>query len=137
MLSLILVLIMGGNAQAQRSGHATNTNIYEQEKEPESTQSFSAKVRVVREISEEVEVFFEGDKQKGAYTLPHSLQSFGTLLKVLEKSKKDGSPVTVVADSEKRIKSVVAQAKPEGYQIPKDPNESWDFEKAVEMMKGK
>lgn len=133
MLSFILMLAMAGNAQAQNPPKAKkmNTSIYEQEAEEEKTESFSAKVRVVREISEEVEVFFEGDKAKGAYTLPRSLPQYGAILKTLEKSRKPGGPpVQVSADGDKRIKSVEASAAAKSTVIvPEDPNKKWDFGK--------
>ncbi|UXR66245.1 hypothetical protein EZJ49_08280 [Bdellovibrio bacteriovorus] len=128
MLSFIMVLLLTGDAQAQSK--KINTSIYEQEAEPEKTESFSAKVRVVRDISDEVEVFFEGDKAKGAYIVPRSLPRYGAIVQMLEKSRKPGGPaVSVTADSEKRIKSVEAAAKGGGFQVPEDPNQKWDFGK--------
>lgn len=128
MLEFLFVFILGGaDAQAQR----INTSIYEQEGDQPKTLSFSAKVRVVREISDEVEVFFEGDKAKGAFTLPRSLPRYGELVKILEKSRKPGGPpVSITADEDKRIKTVEATAKGDGgFQIPEDPNQKWDFGK--------
>nr|BFD63547.1 hypothetical protein BdHM001_22280 [Bdellovibrio sp. HM001] len=130
MLSFIMILFLTGDAQAQSK--KMNTSIYEQEVEPEKSESFSAKVRVVREISEEVEVFFEGDKAKGAYVVPRSLPQYGATLKLLEKSRKPGGPaVSVTADGDKRIKSVEAVQgdKGGGFQVPEDPNQKWDFGK--------
>lgn len=127
MLSFILLLALSSDAQAQ--GKKTNTSIYEQEAEEPKSESFSAKVRVVREVSDEVEVFFEGDTAKGAYTLPRSLQHYGSYLKTLEKSRKPGGPtVSVTADEDKRIKTVEAN-KAGGFQPPADPNQKWDFGK--------
>lgn len=128
MLSFIMILFLTGDAQAQSK--KINTSIYEQEAESEKSESFSAKVRVVREISEEVEVFFDGDKAKGAYTLPRSLSQYGATLKLLEKSRKPGGPpVSITADGEKRIKSVEAAQGGKGgdFQPPADPNQKWDF----------
>lgn len=123
-----MILFLTGDAQAQSK--KINTSIYEQEAESEKSESFSAKVRVVREISEEVEVFFDGDKAKGAYTLPRSLPQYGATLKLLEKSRKPGGPpVSITADGEKRIKSVEAAQGGKGgdFQPPADPNQKWDF----------
>lgn len=123
-----MILFLTGDAQAQSK--KINTSIYEQEAESEKSESFSAKVRVVREISEEVEVFFDGDKAKGAYTLPRSLSQYGATLKLLEKSRKPGGPpVSITADGEKRIKSVEAAQGGKGgdFQPPADPNQKWDF----------
>lgn len=126
MLSFILILFLTSDAQAQAPAKKTNTSIYEQEDEPQKTESFSAKVRVVREISDEVEVFFEGGQAKGAYTLPRSLPRYGALLKLLEKSRKPGGPsVSVTADGDKRITSVEAGKANSG--VPSDPNQKWDF----------
>ncbi|WII73668.1 hypothetical protein QJS83_07245 [Bdellovibrio sp. 22V] len=126
MLSFIMVLFLMGDAQAQSK---LNTNLYEQEPERDKTKSFAAKVRVVREISDEVEVFFEGDKAKGAYTLPRSAQHYGKMLKDLEKSKKAGGPsVKVTADEDKRIKSVEINESGDT-RVPADPNKPWDFGK--------
>ncbi len=122
MLSLIMTLFLMGDAQAQTS--KINTNLYEQEAEPEkeSNKSFTAKVKVVREESDGVEVFFEGDKQKGAYSLNRSVEHYGKLLKILEDSKKPKGPVvSVTADGEKRIKKVEKAAAPGGA----DPGKSW------------
>lgn len=127
MLSFMLILLLGSpNAQAQK----VNTSIYEQEADQQKTLSFSAKVRVVREISDEVEVFFEGDKAKGAFTLPRSLPRYGELMKILEQSRKPGgAPVSITADEDKRIKTVEATQGGGGFQVPDDPNKKWDFGK--------
>lgn len=89
--------------------YAINSNIYEKTKDEKS---FSAKVRVVREVSEDVEVFFDSDKAKGAYTLPKSMSGYAAALKALEDSKKTGIAVTVTADDDNRIHAVQAGAAP-------------------------
>ncbi|WP_413582038.1 hypothetical protein [Bdellovibrio sp. HCB288] len=105
MLSLIILLFLSdpGHAQSKK----VNTRIYESEATQEKSESFTAKVRVVRDISDEVEVFFDSDKARGAYTLPRRIPSYATVLKQLQDSgEPGGSPVSVTADSEKRILSV-------------------------------
>ena len=84
---------------------ALDANIFEKEKDTKLT-SFSAKVRVVRDVDTDVEVFFDSDKAKGGYTLPRTLHNYAAALAALEASKKSGAPVTVIADSEKRIAEV-------------------------------
>lgn len=88
---------------------ALDANIFEKEKDAKLT-SFSAKVRVIRDVDEDPEVFFDSDKAKGAYTLPRSLHNYAAALAALEASKKSGAAVTVIADSEKRIAEVKAGA---------------------------
>ena len=105
MIHLYLMLLLAGDAQAQTK--KLDTNLYIQEAEPEKLKSFTAKVRVVREIGEEIEVFFEGDEAKGAYTLPRSSKNYAAMLSDLEKSRKPGGgAVAVTADADKRIKTV-------------------------------
>lgn len=118
MWCLILVLFLSSDAHAQRT---LSTDLYEQEKEEPKTKSFTSKVRVVREISDEVEVFFESNEATGAYTLPRSLPSFGKMLQDLEKSRKPQGPmVSVTADEDKRIKSVEVLKS-----TPVDPKRPW------------
>lgn len=137
MISLILVLFLAPNAQAQK----VSTDIYEQDAAESGVKSMTGKVRVVREVSDEVEVFFEGDKIKGAYTLPRGLQHYGTMLKSLEESKKANGPqVTITADEDKRIKTVELKGggtAPGDYKFPSDPNKKWNFDEALESVKKK
>ncbi|MFM6928879.1 MAG: hypothetical protein ACKOX6_10480 [Bdellovibrio sp.] len=106
-----------------------NTQLYEQEPDSEKEQSFSAKVRVVREVSDEIEVFFESDTAKGAYSLPRSTPHYATVLKDLEKSRAPHGPqVSVKADSEKRIKSAtISEAPTKKSKNPYDPGEIPDI----------
>lgn len=107
MISLILLFFLSDPAHAQAKVKKPNTNIYEAEPSEEKPKAFSAKVRVVRDISDEVEVFFDSDEARGAYTLPRKISSYATVLKTLQDSEKPGGPpVSVTADSEKRILSV-------------------------------
>ncbi|WP_413584708.1 hypothetical protein [Bdellovibrio sp. HCB274] len=114
MLSLILFLFLSDPTYAQSK--KVNTQIYDSESSAEKSESFTAKVRVVRDISDEVEVFFESDKARGAYTLPRKIGSYATVLKVLQDSSDpSGSPVSVTVDSEKRILTVEKKAGSSGY----------------------
>lgn len=136
MLSLILTLLLVSDAQAQSS--ANSTKYFEAEEEPEKSdesKSFTAKVKVVREESDGVDVFFEGEKAKGAYFLSRSVEHYGKMIKDLEKSKKPKGPtVAVTADKDKNIKKVElkkAEATSD-FKIPDDPNQKWDFGKPPE-----
>ncbi|WP_413575082.1 hypothetical protein ACLVWU_12525 [Bdellovibrio sp. HCB290] len=105
MLSLVLFLFLSDPTYAQNK--KANTQIYDAESTAEKTESFTAKVRVVRDISDEVEVFFDSDKARGAYTLPRKIAAYATVLKQLQDSSgPSGGQVSVTADSEKRILSV-------------------------------
>ncbi len=107
MISLLFVFLISDPAHAQAKVKKLNTNIYEAEPSAEKPKSFTAKVRVVRDISDEVEVFFDSDEARGAYTLPRKISGYATVLKTLQNSEAPGgSPVSVTADSEKRILSV-------------------------------
>lgn len=102
-----------------------NTQLYEQESDGEKNKSFTAKVRVVREIAEEIEVFFESEEAKGAYSLPKGTRDYATALKNLEKSRAPHGPaVTVTADSDKRIQSVDIPKPIKGHdQKERDPSD--------------
>lgn len=131
MLSFLIALLIAGDAQAQTHliAKKVNTSLYEQDEEPENEKgkSFTAKVKVVREDSEGVEVFFEGEKNKGSYLLLRSTEHYGKMLKNLEASRKPQGPaVQVFTDADKRIKSV---EKSKQSQQEMDPNKTWDFGK--------
>jgi hypothetical protein len=107
MISLLFVFFIADPAHAQAKVKKLNTDIYEAESSEEKPKTFSAKVRVVRDISDEVEVFFDSDEARGAYTLPRKISGYATVLKTLQNSEKPGGPpVAVTADSEKRILNV-------------------------------
>ena len=123
--ALCLAVLMSQPAFSQTgSSRKLNTHLYEQDSDGDKDKSFTAKVRVVREISDEIEVFFESDDAKGAYSLPKSTHDYATVLKKLEKSRAPhGPPVTVSADADKRIKSVQIQEAPTDKSgKPYDPN---------------
>lgn len=101
---------------------------------PVKGESFTAKVRVVRDLSGDTEVFFEGAKAKGAYTLPQTTKGYAGFLQQLEASRKpSGGAVSVKADPDKRITSVelqkreAAEVKGNGAVIPTDPDAKWNF----------
>ncbi|WP_413557755.1 hypothetical protein [Bdellovibrio sp. HCB209] len=105
MLSFVILLLLSDPTFAQSK--KLNTNLYEAEKVEAKKENFTAKVRVVRDISDEVEVFFDSDKARGAYTLPRRIDSYAEVLKTLEDSAEPGGgSVAVTADSEKRILKV-------------------------------
>lgn len=143
MLCFILMLFLTTDAQAQKRA-SPSTDIYEKDASENPTKSVTGKVRVVRDVSDEVEVFFEGDKISGAYTLPRGVQHYGTMLKALEESKKANGPsVTITADDDKRIKTVELKGasgsagKGSDYKFPTDPNKQWDIDAALESIKKK
>jgi len=126
---LMALVVHSSHAQTSSKSKKLNTQLYEQEPDTEKEQGFSAKVRVVREVSDEIEVFFESDTAKGAYSLPRSTPQYATVLKDLEKSRAPHGPqVSVKADSEKRIKSVTIQEAPtKKSKNPYDPGEIPDI----------
>lgn len=137
MLTFLTALLLMGNAQAHEKLISTNSYEAEADSDDEKIKSFTAKVRVVREDSDGMEVFFESEKSKGAYVLPSSAEHYGKKLKDLEASKKPNGPaVTVSVDSEKRIKSVELRkgSGGQGGKIPSDPNQKWNFGKLPENL---
>ena len=125
MLELLFVMLISDSGHAQNKSKL-NTNLYVAEEGAEK--SFSAKVRVVRDISDDIEVFFESDKATGAYTLPRSLEGYATMLKALEASKKPGGgTVSVTADADKRIKSVQLNQNKDSEKNLNESNKKWDF----------
>ena len=133
MLSVILALSLFQPAHAEGSTapkKKANTSIYESEEAKDEGKSFSAKVRIVRDLSDDPEVFFEGEQVQGAYTLVHGSKNYAAMLKALEASQKAGGPaVSVSVDAEKRIKSVEINKGHGGFVPPSDPNKAWDFGK--------
>ncbi len=144
MLCLILSLILTSQAQSPSSKPTlptgssespkttakTGTQVYEEEenstgKEADSKlKSLTAKVKVVRDDGEGREVFFTSDKVTGAFYLHRSVEHFGTLIKLLEESKKPmGQSVTIQYDDNQNIKSV----KNTEARRNEDPNKKWDF----------
>lgn len=104
--ALLCLLLLGSFAHAKKPG--LSTSIYE--KDEKKAQSFSAKVRVVRDISDEVEVFFDSEKARGAYYLPKNLA--GTIPDLQESQKASGPQVSITADADNRILSVQKHSAP-------------------------
>lgn len=118
------------DAPVPKSG--LSTDLFEKDEDeaaPKETklQKLTAKVKVVREESDGVEVFFEGAKNSGAYFLHRAIPNYRTALKTLEDSRKPQGPsVSVSFTEDKRIKSVEKPAT-SIKEPPTDPNEKWDF----------
>ncbi|UOF01584.1 hypothetical protein [Bdellovibrio reynosensis] len=134
MLHLLMVLLLMGDAQAHAQAKSYNTDLFEKEDSGETqdkSQSFTAKVKVVREESDGVEVFFEGtSKVKGGYMLLRSTEQYAKLLKLLESSKKPKGPsVSVTVNADKHIKKVEKKEGGGGIVVPDDPNKMWDYGK--------
>lgn len=85
---------------------AENTNGKEYFEKDSEDKQFSAKVKVIREVSEDTEVFFDSPQAKGAYTLQQN-SNFGSNLIKLQKSMKARGPrVTITSDDNNYITSV-------------------------------
>src|SRR5207253_7500499 len=81
-----------------------NTNLFEK---PESEASVNGKVKAIREVQEETEVFIETKGNGGPFVLPQGMKDRAKALKALQKSLKVGGPaVTISIDDQQRIKSV-------------------------------
>jgi hypothetical protein len=81
-----------------------NSHLYEADDQG----SISGKVKVLREIQEETEVFLDASKgSAGPYVLPQGLKNRAAALKSLRKSERPGGPtVTITVDEQQRITSV-------------------------------
>ncbi|MGZ3774387.1 MAG: hypothetical protein ACXVCY_12580 [Pseudobdellovibrionaceae bacterium] len=129
----------GAQTSSSKPGILMSENSQESDSENEKTKNFTAKVRIIREDTDGMEIFFEGDKAKGAYSLPQSVEHYAKKIKDLEESKKPTGPsVSVTVDSEKRIKKVEIQKSSgtniNGFKAPSDPNQKWDFGKIPENL---
>lgn len=111
MKKLLIVLCLAfcspGLAQspAGKKKNRLNTNLYEQES---TESSISGKVKTVREIQGETEVFLDNSQGKGGpFVLPQNIPSRAKLLNTLKKSQKAGGPaVTLRVDEQQIIKSL-------------------------------
>ncbi|KYG65505.1 hypothetical protein AZI86_00035 [Bdellovibrio bacteriovorus] len=118
---------------AQKKG--LTTDLFEKDEdykeakdENDGLKSLTAKVKVVREESDGVEVFFEGDKNTGTFFLHRAIPHYAKILKDLEKSKKpQGPPVSISYTEDKKIKKVELKTEDTGKVAPKNPNEKWDL----------
>lgn len=86
----------------------STTSVYENETDKPKTKTLSAKVKVIRDESDSVEVFFSGNEAKGAYFLYRSNSHFAEYLHRLEESRKpQGAKASVVVnEDDKKIISV-------------------------------
>src|SRR5438445_2636265 len=73
----------GGDKKPAKPKSQYNSNLFEAEESKEDSKSFTGKVRVVRDISDDIEVLFEGDQIKGIYSLSRSKSNFAAMLKSL------------------------------------------------------
>lgn len=100
-LVFALSLCLPGISSAQSK---LNTNLFEKQ---EADTSLSGKIKAIREVQEETEVFIEAKGNSGPYVLPQGLKDRAKMLKALQKSQKPGGPsVTISIDDQQRIKSV-------------------------------
>jgi len=101
-LALSLASVSHSYAADGGKKNKTSPQLYEQEGDG----SVSGKVKLVREVQEETEVFLEGGKG-GPFVLPVNFPNRAGALKILAKSQKPGGPsVTISIDEQQRIKSI-------------------------------
>lgn len=95
---------LAGHAQNSKKA-PLNTKVFEQESKETS---ITGKVKAVRIVQEETEVFIDNPKgNSGPYVLPQNFTNRAGALKTLQKSQKPGGPsVTISIDDQQRIKSV-------------------------------
>jgi hypothetical protein len=94
-----------------------NANLFEK---TDSESSISGKIKAIREVQEETEVFIENKGNGGPYVLPQGTRDRAKLLKSLQKSLKAGGPtVTISIDDQQRIKCV------EESQSSANPQSGW------------
>jgi hypothetical protein len=131
-LVLLFGLSLSGiNAAGEAKSAATkpiskkmNSNLYEADDQG----SISGKVKVLREIQEETEVFLDASKgSAGPYVLPLGLKNRAAALKSLRKSERPGGPtVTITVDEQQRITSV--QENESSTTVPGGkPGEKWEL----------
>lgn len=126
MLTQLLILsglLASAPALAENTPPKANasTSVYENETESPKTKSFAAKVKVIRDETDSVEVFFSGDDAKGGYFLYRSHPHFAEYLHRLEESRKPQGPKAkvIAEDEDKKIITVEP--------TPKAPTKSgWD-----------
>lgn len=100
---LAFSLALPASAQSSKKSKL-NTNLYEQDNKDTSA---SGKVKVVREVQGDTEVFLEGNGNTGPFTLPENIKNRANLIKILKDSQKTGGgTVTLSIDDQQRIKSV-------------------------------
>ncbi len=107
---LLTSTALASDTQGTKKKGTVNTQLYEQEGE----KSVSGKVKVVRIVQEETEVFIENPKGgSGPYVLPANIKNRAGLLKILQKSQKPGGPSVLIGiDDHQIINSVEEAEKP-------------------------
>ncbi len=105
-LSCVLILLVGGSVLAESSGKPStppkakgklNAQVFEKE---DSTASFTAKPKVIREIQGETQVLFEG--QQGFFILNMSSPSAGSWQNLLNASQTKKFKVNISYDPDSR-----------------------------------
>lgn len=103
----------------QKPGKTKSHSVYD----GEAATSFTAKVKALRDLRGETEVFFEHPRYKSPYSLPAGARQ-GEFMKWLERSAKPGGPqVKIQVDDQDRITSVEmadGDAKSSSVQAPSD-----------------
>lgn len=118
LLALLSFSALSVSAQSAKKPKL-NSNVFEQESKESS---ITGKVKAVRVVQEETEVFIDNPKgNSGPYLLPQNFSNRAAALKTLQKSQKVGGPaVTIGIDDQQRIKSVE-----ESESSTKTTNEDW------------
>jgi hypothetical protein len=101
---LLAFAVMGASSPKKSTSKKINTQLYESEAEG----TISGKVKVLRVIQEETEVFLDVSKGGGGpYVLPLNMKNRASALKSLQKSQAAGGPtVTLTVDDQQRITGV-------------------------------
>jgi hypothetical protein len=105
------------------SGHVNTVkskNFFEPDED--SAKSFSAKVKIVREIAGDTEIMFADEKLKGVYVLPNSNSGI-YYNRLVKSSQPEGMPVMVTVDENRNITKV---------EFPKDAGRGAGSQMSVE-----
>ena len=103
------VLVSTPALSAGKKKSKASTQLFEQETEGSSV---SGKVKVVREIQEETEVFIDNPQgSSGPFVLPAAIKDRAKLMKILNSSQKHGGDTVVInIDAQQRITGVEASS---------------------------
>jgi hypothetical protein len=104
-----------------------NSQLYEQDS---GGTTASGKVKAIREIQEETEVFLTTKTGSGGpFVLPHSLKNRAALMNILVHSQKTGGPSVILhLDDQQRIQSVEETAAPSESSGPADKaDKKWEL----------
>lgn len=104
-MALVTPLPLLATQGAKKNKSKINTQLFEQEDE---SSSHSGKVKVIREIQGETEVFIDNPKgSSGPFVLPTNIKDRAALLSILHKSQKAGGRAVILkVDGQQRITSV-------------------------------